>query len=208
MEISAKLLHPKILLLKFGDQIEMNKSLARIQEYYEGTDLAGTIFTLGQMRENQIKNQGIFKYYEWVHGCNFPSSALTPFFQGLFDPLSPEEQKIVEMLRYRRDDYYIISIFDTDEESKVEDHEIAHAMFTIFPEYKKKVLNILEPYFDDGYLDELIEYLREEDYSDSVLMDECNAYIIEDDIDIKIHEGLKTDLKNLFNLYKDKEIKC
>lgn len=205
LDLYAELIHPKILLLTFDTQLQMNKTLIRIQEHYENPVLAGQVFTLGTLRQQLIQSSGTFTYYTDVHGCNFTSNCLTPFINGLFDPLTPEEAAMVELIKTRTDDYYVIAVFEDGEEQETTGdtltHEICHAMFSVFPDYRAEVLDTLELFSEE--LVGLKANLLDDGYSINHVLDECHAYIIEGDVDyaVDFDKDLQLILQSLYHKY-------
>ena len=173
-----------IVHIVMEDKNSLAKAMARFQEYYESPfeDIRGQIFTLGYLKyKGSRENPGINTYCgnnlieaDWS-GYNFPSSVLLPFVQGLFDPLTPEEEAIVEMLRYRTDDFYIIGTYGDEDPADTMEHEIRHAMYGISNEYKKEVDKLLDAYRAE--LDPLRKCLASWGYHKDVIDDECHAYM-------------------------------
>ena len=169
-----KLYSPKILTIIFDTQEELTKSFCRVQEYYESPEFKDKIFTLGQYRKWYIEKYGQWSYYTDWSGFNIPIKTLAPFNEGLFDPLLPEEVTLLEKIKENPEVEYIIATY-TEARADVMPHEIAHAMFATNPEYRKSVLTLINSYD----LSELKKHILELGYSESVLEDECHAYILE-----------------------------
>jgi hypothetical protein len=97
---------------------------------------------------------------------------LTPFIQGLFDPLTPAEKEFVDLFRYREGKYYIIGAQD---DGDTLDHEECHALYYVNDEYRKQVDQILaSEAFDVSHVEKQIKRMM---YHPSVIMDEVHAYI-------------------------------
>lgn len=176
MEI--ELICPNIYHIKILDRKERASAMIRFQEHYESPypDIRGQIFTLGQVLSKGSRSaKGANTYCggnildsDWS-GYNWPSYILDPFVRGLFDPLTPHEQDIVNTFKRNTSRFYVIC---TDGEAALE-HEIMHGLFYTQLDYKRKVSKILSKV----KLDPLKKYLKSIGYDDSVMLDECQAYL-------------------------------
>lgn len=171
--MKLKMITDQIIHLEFPDQKSLTTSLCRIQEFYESPQFKGEIFTLGQYREWYSQQFGAWTYYEDWNGFNLPEDAFQPFILGLFDPLSPEEHRVVELVRYKATGFYVIATHEQSEEEGVLEHEISHAMYNLNPTYRSEVKNKLQ----NHDLSDLCSHLMKLGYAGSVLQDECHAYI-------------------------------
>ena len=177
----------EIIHIKMKDKRSLADAMCRIQEYYESPfpEIKGKIFTLGQLRAAGSRNmKGVFTYRggltydaDWS-GFNWPSEALEPFIRGLFDPLTPYEQDIVDALKCKQGRFYVIGTYGEEDPAGAIDHEICHALYSPKDEYKKEVDQALCCYKDE--LVNLKNMLRYWGYCEEVLDDECHAYISAD----------------------------
>lgn len=185
--IKFKMIGANIVHMIMPDRNQLASAVIRFQEYYESPfpEIKGQIFTLGYIKSlGSRSNRGINTYCgneliesDWS-GYNFPGSVLDPFIKGLFDPLTPEEAVIVDTLRYRTDNFYVIATYgDTDPGDTLE-HEIRHAMFGVSNGYKREVQKELIKYKKE--LINLKRCLSSWGYADEVLDDECHAYMSAD----------------------------
>jgi hypothetical protein len=105
---------------------------------------------------------------------NIPSYALDAFKRGLFDPLTEKEAALLELFKDRQDKFYIIAGAAGD--TTVRDHEVAHGLYYVSPDYRAKV---------DEALANLPTQIKEEfrhkllslGYADAVIDDEMQAYL-------------------------------
>lgn len=158
-------------------QDELGLTFMRFQEYYESAnpDFRGKIFTQGQLRKWYSETYGSNSYHtHWV-GFNFPSKVLNPFKEGLFDPLTTEEQKLLDLFRYRSDDFYIIGA----QNNSTLRHELAHALYASNPKYKLEIDNFLKK--NQKKLRNTNKYILGKGYCKEVLNDEIQAYITDND---------------------------
>ena len=174
----------RIVHIHMEDKKSLARAMCRFQEYYESPfdDIRGKVFTLGQLKSKGSRANPRINTYcgnnivdaDW-DGYNFPDKAIQPFVQGLFDPLTAEEAAIVEMLRYRDDRFYIIGTYGDDAVVDTMDHEVRHAMYGTCPEYKKEVDKELDKF--EFALMPLKDCLKAWGYHESVIQDECHAYM-------------------------------
>jgi len=99
------------------------------------------------------------------------------FRSGLFDPLTEQEQKILDLIPARLSKFYIIGTHEDTEDDALE-HEICHALYYTNAMYKHDVDTLLNKHIEE--LVDLKSYLIKIGYCDEVLTDECHAYISED----------------------------
>jgi hypothetical protein len=183
-------------------QEELGCTFIRFQEFYESPnpDFKNKIFTCGQVRNwYSIKYGGDTYHHDWT-GFNFPSRVLAPFKQGLFDPLTSEEIKLLEYFKYRHDDFYIIGAQD----KSVLRHELAHALYDYNIIYKAKIDKICSIYKKE--LAKSIKYILDKGYDESVINDELQAYITDNDDTFIINNtpnNVLIKINQTYNEYKD-----
>jgi hypothetical protein len=189
----------QIIEVRYRTQDELARAFIRFQEHYEGPKYRGTIFTLGEYRAWYAQHNGAFNYYtEWT-GFNIPSYVFANFKHGLFDPLLPEEQELLDLFIDRRDKFYVIGTYREKEKT----HETAHALFYLDNLYREKVVDLVRKY---NRVRELAVFIRSEGYHKDVLIDEIQAYIIGDNdwLHKKQHgvpESLRKTLHDIFILH-------
>lgn len=176
----------------------LSQAFMRFQEYYESPKFKDKIFTVGQLRQWYSETYGANTYQIDFSGFNFPSYILNPFKNGLFDPLTNLEKKILNLFRYRNDDFYIIGALDQDTIR----HELSHALYYHKKEYAQKINNLLNK--NKNKICKIKKYLKDNGYCDDVIYDEIQAYVTDDDNDfIKTNLDLKiiNQIKTLYNNY-------
>lgn len=158
-------------------QDELGLTFMRFQEHYESTnpDFKDKIFTQGQLKRWYSETYGSNSYHSHWVGFNFPSKVLIPFKEGLFDPLTTEEQKLLELFKYRSDNFYIIGA----QNNSTLRHELAHALYASNPKYKIEVDNFLKK--NQKKLKSTNLYILSKGYCKEVLNDEIQAYITDND---------------------------
>lgn len=160
-----------------SSQKELGETFIRFQEYYESPnpEFHNKIFTLGSIKQWYSIQYGADLYSDMWVGFNFPSSVIEPFKQGLFDPLTDEEKSLLDLLKYRNDNYYIIGA----QTKEVLRHELSHAMYGFCKKYKEEI---------DQFIDEnkykfkkIKQYILNKGYHKDVVNDEIQAYVTDND---------------------------
>jgi hypothetical protein len=162
-----------LIHVTYKSQEELAKTFVRIQEHYENPYYRGKVFTLGQLREWYSEFHGGWTYFADWNGFNVPAQAMIPFVAGEFDPLSKEEQGLIDALRYQPNDYYLIGTHEGDEPETLL-HEKLHAIYYLRPAYKLQVDEYLATVFNTG---PVMRHLRDKGYHEQVIQDELQAYM-------------------------------
>jgi hypothetical protein len=186
--VHSKKVFDKVLLLNYDSSETAARAFCRVQEHYESSSsqFKGKVFTLREFREWYTDQYGQWSYYKDWQGFNVPCKMFRPFILGSFDPLLPEEQELVEMVRYLDPEYYVIATGPDADEDVIE-HEIAHALYATDHEYRTNVERIFDEFHNDVFskvygddppsLTPLMDKLKSMGYNDSVIHDECHAYM-------------------------------
>jgi hypothetical protein len=158
-------------------QRELGETFIRFQEYYESDnqDFRGKVFTLGQVKNYYSIQYGADIYSDTWVGFNFPSSVLLPFRQGLFDPLTENENNLLDSLKYRNDNYYIIGA----QNKSTLRHELCHAMYGYLQQYKIEIDRFISK--NKSKFKKVSKYILDKGYTRDVLNDELQAYITDND---------------------------
>lgn len=142
-----------------------------------------------------------FSYYEDWSGFNVPSYALNAFYDGRFTHLTAREKDLLNYFEPLKEDrFYVIASFMEDhspsslkvepsadalaaaaklnlwEELLTDRHEISHAFYYMFPEYKARVDDIISR-ADSEVIRVITKRLKDRMYADAVMIDELGAYI-------------------------------
>lgn len=180
------------VLVQTETQESLCKAFLRFQEYYESPKFKGQIFTLGQVKHWYSITYGADTYYRDWEGFNFPSYVLEPFKKGLFDPLTTEEQALLDLFKYRSDIFYVIGANNNN----VTRHELAHALYSFDPKYKSAIDKLCHT--NKKALKSVSKYLLDKGYDKSVINDELQAYITDNE-DAFIIANLSHGLIHQFN---------
>lgn len=175
MRLKTKSLKFNSVLVKAKTNEILAQTFMRFQEYYESPKFKNTIFTIGQFKKWYSETYGSDSYHNDWTGFNFPSYVLIPFRQGLFDPLTTLEQELLNLFKYRHDNFYIIGAND----DAVIRHELSHALFAQNHQYKIKVNHLCKTY--KKKLKIIKDYILDKGYHPDVINDEIQAYITDND---------------------------
>lgn len=178
----------ELLLCTAASQFELNDSLVRIQEFYESVypEINGKVFTLAQYKKIYAKHHGGKYTYntDWV-GNNIPGHIIRQFFEVYRnEKLRPFEQRLKRELTARHNllksdkRFYLIAIVQNG--GWTINHELAHAFFTIYPAYHKRMVAEVEQ-LDAGFKAVMVKYLKK-DYREGVWVDEMQAYCATGDV--------------------------
>lgn len=158
-------------------QKELGETFIRFQEHYESPnlDFKNKIFTLGSVKEYYSNEYGADVYSETWIGFNFPSTVLLPFKQGLFDPLTDQEKILLDLLKYRNEEYYIIGA----QTKSTLRHELSHAMYGYSIKYKNEIDEFISE--NKTKFRKVKKYILDKGYHEDVVNDEIQAYVTDND---------------------------
>lgn len=175
-----------IYIFIFSNQYDMTSTFFRIQEFYESpsNEIRGKYFTLEKAIDTYTKltfkdkKENIFTYFQDWHGFNIPGNIANKFlfkFGLHFDLLNKEIKffkTFIQDIFKNRNKYYLIGVVENDKESLK--HELAHAFYYLYPEYKDQMLKLINE--NHPMIDIAKKHLLEIGYNESVLEDEIQAY--------------------------------
>ena len=181
-----------VYLLSFDTQYELCMSFVRMQEFYESQKFRGKYFTLEQYVDywSQEFGHGSFTYPSVWNGFNIPGDVLCKWmnkFSEREDDLRSREIAILKAIRklmkkemgFTLDDdidkIYVIGVHRDNDNRLVVNHELAHAMYRLSPEYRKKCKYLLRK-VDKKIYEETKNLLIKKGYCDKVIDDEMQAY--------------------------------
>lgn len=187
-------------------QEELGLTFMRFQEYYESANptFKNGIFTLGQLKRWYSETYGANNYHNMWIGFNFPSTVFTPFKEGLFDPLTVEETRLLDLFKYRSDKFYVIGA----QSSSVLRHELSHALYASNIKYKKEIDSFLQK--NKKKLQKPLHYISSKGYCDDVLYDELQAYITDNDDNELINitcPSIIANVNKIYNKYNVEKVK-
>jgi len=187
-------------------QDELGLTFMRFQEFYESANpnFKNKIFTQGQLKRWYSEEYGSNSYHlHWV-GFNFPSKVFVPFKEGLFDPLTIEEQRLLDLFKYRNDNFYIIGA----QNNSTLRHELSHALYASNTKYRTEIDRFLNK--NRKKLKNTLKYIKDKGYCDEVLFDEIQAYITDNDDNELINitcPSVIAGVNKIFNKYNVAKVK-
>ena len=183
-------------------QKELGETFIRFQEHYESNNqqLKNKIFTIGQLKQWYSETYGYDGYAEHWSGFNLPSVALKPFRSGLFDPLTPYEQNLLDAVKYRQDDFYIIGA----QNKSVLRHELSHSLYAYSEKYRNEINSYIKKY--NAGFKTIKKHILDMGYCTDVLNDEIQAYVTDLE-DQYIFDNLSSNLiHGIIKIYKRNKI--
>ena len=186
-----------IYLLRFKTQYQLAATFLRVQEYYDSPRFHGRIFSLEEFMDWYAQRYGNFTYYEDWSGFNVPSSALKPFYEGKFDPLSEKEKELLRLFRGLRERFYVIGICGSDARDSLT-HELAHALYFIDDCYRKAVQKAMRGHKTK----KLARQIAGAGYANHVIPDEIHAYLISPSGELGAVSALKPLQRKLRALFR------
>lgn len=150
MNVKLRQIVPNVFVFTFDTQYDLCMSFVRIQEFYESPEFKGKYFTLEEYMDWWAKNygNGSFDYPRRWNGFNVPGTVLKEWFTK-FKCFRDKEVFIWGML-YKRinfenlDNIYVIGVnSEKGNKADVIKHELAHAMYALYPKYRKSCDRLL-----------------------------------------------------------------
>jgi hypothetical protein len=176
-----------------NDPYDLAMTFCRVQEFYESPfkEIRGKNFELLDLMSIYSKKngEGYFGYPSDWAGFNIPGSIIQKcYIEGCVIDLNYYDDVIMDIhndimneLDERDPKYYLIGSQGDNEITKR--HEIAHALYHLNTEYKRKVNKIVKLITPKIYK-QIEEYLLEIGYTKRVVVDEINAYFATEDSSI------------------------
>ena len=180
----------KVFVVAYDNQYDLCMSFVRVQEFYESQRFKGKYFTLEEYMRYWAKDfgNGSFNYPSLWNGFNVPGKVIGKW-NNLFskheelrdleyDLLDLLEEEVVEK-GYSIRDVYVIGVHTEEgegEREEVIEHELAHALYCLYPEYQKSWKKLLKKMSKKKY-GSISNTLTKMGYGKNVLNDEIQAYL-------------------------------
>ena len=167
-----------LIHLHFDNQYDVTSTFMRLQEFYESPyeNIKGKYFTVEQYMDTYADDTGDFSYTSDWSGFNVPGNVVLDFYDLHWTEFLNKEKDLYTILKpFIEIDGSNLYVIGTYKEDTI-DHELAHAMYYLHPEYKVMMDNltnqIMNPYSKD-----IQKVLRDMGYCDEVMKDEMQAYL-------------------------------
>jgi hypothetical protein len=163
--------------LEYENYFDMGMSFLRMQEHYESSsdDYKGKFFDVFEYMRyyTQKEKKQYFSYTDDYVGYNIPSYVIDKFIKrkdlNLF-----EKDLFYKISKIKNKKYYLIA--SKMGVKDVLDHELAHALFYINEEYRLRTTELVLK-IPSKTIKQINNKLRKMGYSDSVYIDETQAYL-------------------------------
>ena len=193
-----------VVHVSFDTQYQCCSTFVRLQEFYESPieGIRGKFFTLEQFMDaySETKEHKSFSYFTDWGGFNLPCHAIDSFEDVFGRKLLEKEKQVLKLIRktlkkngyVSGDRFYVIGTFGGVESEEIVEHEIAHALFHLSPEYKKSVLEYIDFKICDATFGKMRKVLLDKGYCEDVVLDEIQAYLSTGTSDYVFGSGYKT----------------
>lgn len=187
-----KKLCDNIYLHVYESFYDLTMSVVRIQEFYESSKFQGKFFTLEEYMDWYCEKQKtqVFTYTGAFCGFNWPGKSLLKWchkygYNGPESVSNPNvRKKEIQLLKpvwklgteEVAKSYFILGTLQDKDLYATILHEIAHALYCIEPEYKKRCMKIFNS-IPSCQRKKLYGYLRRNLYSSFRYKDEIQAYL-------------------------------
>ncbi len=207
--------HEQIYLFLGDSPADLGRPFMRLQEFFESPSklFRRRLFSVRKFRDWYKRTQsrsGRFTYFTDFQGYNVPGDVFQAFFCLYADTLTRDEISLLKMVGETSKEFYVIGA-SADSAATI-DHELSHAFFYLFPEYRKFMLSMLEPY--SQYLTPILRYLKANMYAADMMADETIAYLMFDDpllhragVSTKNLRGLRGGMMGVYQSYKARFIR-
>jgi hypothetical protein len=176
-----------VFLLEFQDHYDMCMTFLRYQEFYESPNpkFRGKAFNILDFMKwySSTFGEGIFTYPKDWDGFNFCDYIVPTLREKLKDKESPDFNGYDEIMykawhkcasKANNKPFYIIGTLNGNDDAK--EHEVAHAFFYLYPEYKKHMTKLVKELKPETK-EKINQELKKLGYTSHVYLDETQAYM-------------------------------
>lgn len=171
-----------IVLLMADTQYEVASTFMRLQEFYESPKFRGRFIDLESYMDWYASEYDNFTYTTDWSGFNVPGEVVRKFFSVHSKNLLQKELSLYNLLAdwiKSKKKFYVIATYEKsfdDGGGSVIDHELAHAMFYMFEEYREAMTEHVMR-LPKAYRNAVKEALTGLGYHGDVITDETQAYL-------------------------------
>lgn len=183
MKIDYKLhcVAPNVYLVEVENQFDLAMLFMRAQEYYESPnpEFLNRPFDIWEyIRWYASKNGHSFTYgADWA-GFNVPVSVIYECYDQLLThhTSTPYDFIMLEILeQIYPGAYYLIGA--TELNGETQQHEICHALYRLNEDYQRQADELVDALPTEAFL-RMVDNLKDQGYTDHVLKDEIQAYLM------------------------------
>ena len=181
MSFTINEIRNKVYLIEADIQYEIASMFMRPQEYYESPfkNIQGKYFSVEEYIDQYVKETGGFTYFTDWTGFNIPSENIKTFFQLFKYDLTAKEillDQLIRSINPRMDGaFYVIGCSKDGNYKQTINHELAHAYWYLYPEYKSTMLSYIPKF--SHYQSAVDSMVTTGGYNQTVMNDEFQAYI-------------------------------
>ena len=209
---TIKEIKPGVIQFHYDNNVQLGASFLRLQEYYES--ISERFFRKKFQFADYIiwyasENDGEFSYFDDYTGFNINGEVVKEFFQTYSaDDLSSGELLMKSISDQQKDTKFCFIGTCVGEEYTIP-HEVAHAMFYLHPEYKRKMLGLVRKL--PKKTQELCKRnLKKLLYNPYVMEDEIHAYMstsppseVLDVLGVKNSAAMQRPFKNFYKKWME-----
>jgi len=215
MKAKTKIILPRVYLLTYPTQYELCMTFVRIQEFYESPKFRGKYFTLEEYMDywSKVKGNGAFTYTTTWNGFNLPGEVIVKWLEVCRyndDEMRPREQELLNQINdmmcadkvdsVDMNKIYVIGAHgEYSSVSDIVDHETSHAIYRMYPEYRKSCNKILKK-IGSKEMKDMEKTLITLGYCKKVIPDEIQAYSSVDSG--LLYNGFKKEFRENFNEFR------
>ena len=169
------------LLLEFNTQKDLALAFCRVEEYYEGNPkVNGNYLSFVEFIDAFMTDDGKLDYFHYWTGFNIPGNIFIEWSQKNMSEKTYWENALAYAVHSKLNlekPFYVIGGVKGDIE--VIDHEIAHALYYMNPEYKDMMDTANYQFYKNlrGEYSKMVKALKKMGYGDNVIKDEVQAYM-------------------------------
>ena len=169
------------LLLEFNTQKDLALAFCRVEEYYEGNPkVNGKYLSFVEFIDAFMTDDGKLDYFHYWTGFNIPGNIFIEWSQKNMSEKTYWENALAYAVHSKLNlekPFYVIGGVKGDIE--VIDHEIAHALYYMNPEYKDMMDTANYQFYKNlrGEYSKMVKALKKMGYGDNVIKDEVQAYM-------------------------------
>lgn len=173
-------LSDRALLIEFPSRKEMNLTCFRMSEFSEGLPELRKFYTPDVFIDMLSTDKGNLKYFSYWEGHNISKNSIIHFATVFSGNLSKREDAIMREINKIDPNGYVIFAEEGDETTIK--HEKAHLYYYEHSEYKIKA-DLITSEITGHVISEIKKGLTKEGYTEQVLFDEVQAYMVAYDED-------------------------
>ena len=187
VKYKLKKIYPKVYQVDVNNMYDLCMLFCRVQEFYESPldEIRGKHFTILEFMKlySEKFGDGVFTYTVDWGGFNIPSMVLQKCYYSKQLKDENDYDRIMKKIHMHicnevsNGKYYLIGTPNNDTDTK--NHEISHAFYYLYPDYKNKVDKLTDKLPKSIY-NKIIKSLKRMGYNEYVYKDEIQAYLSND----------------------------